>query len=681
MQDAALNGQLGQIAQLARVGRFDDAALKVSSLRAAGATDPRLSALGGAVEFHRGNFALAVPLLLEAHRDFPGDRTIRANLAESLYQTGDLAAARQVCTLEAASQDSTGRLGRLAGFLAQETEDFDTAIEAYRGVVTADPQDWSSWNNLGNCYNAIEDFPEAVDALQRALQLQPDSQAIRINLGNTFFQGGDPASAEATLREAAERDPRDPNPMRALFDQYAKSARDDEALEAIRDAVARDRDDPMIQAEYGREASKHNLYDESAAAYEQALVLQPDMAEAFVGLASNFERANQEDRLDPLRERAAAAEVDPAVLAYIDTMRFKRADRYDDALIALERAGDVGNVGRSQHLRGVLLDRLGRFDEAFDSFIELNRVNADHPSQPRQRAKLYSDMVAQSSDLVSTDWPKSWTVPATADWRPAPVFIGSFPRSGTTLLDTMLMADKRVIVLEEQPYIPKMQLEAGGIEALARMGPAELAAAREGYWHSVAQHGDLTPESVVIDKQPLHTNNVPAIARLFPQAQFIFALRHPCDVLLSCFLTNFRTNNAMANFLDLDDAATLYDLTMSHWEKSRTVFGLDVKTVVYERLVQDTPRELRPLFDWLGLDWPGDDLDHRAAARARGVVHTASYAQVTEPIYSRAMGRWHNYAGHLAPVLEKLRPWAERYGYSLEDGRIPGWPEPADAAP
>lgn len=104
------------------------------------------------------------------------------------------------------------------------------------------------------------------------------------------------------------------------------------------------------------------------------------------------------------------------------------------------------------------------------------------------------------------------------------------------------------------------------------------------------------------------------------------------------------------------------------------MFQLPVKTVVYERLVQDTPRELRPLFEWLGLDWPGDDLDHRTAARARGVVHTASYAQVTEPIYARAMGRWHNYVDHLAPVLERLRPWVEKFGYSLEDGRIPAWP-------
>ena len=156
--------------------------------------------------------------------------------------------------------------------------------------------------------------------------------------------------------------------------------------------------------------------------------------------------------------------------------------------------------------------------------------------------------------------------------------------------------------------------------------------------------------------------------------------RHPLDVLLSCYLTNFRVNNAMANFLDLEDAATLYDQTFTHWEKAQAVFDLPVKTVVYERLVEDTTRELRPLFDWLGLDWPGDDLDHRDAARARGVVHTASYAQVTEPIYTRARGRWLGYRQHLAPVIETMRPWVEKFAYSLDDGRIPPWPGEADPA-
>ena len=74
---------LSQIAGLARSGRMDEAAVLVESARHRSANDPVLAALGGAIEFHRGQFDRAVPLLSQAHANKPGDITIRTNLAEA----------------------------------------------------------------------------------------------------------------------------------------------------------------------------------------------------------------------------------------------------------------------------------------------------------------------------------------------------------------------------------------------------------------------------------------------------------------------------------------------------------------------------------------------------------------------------------------------------------------------
>ncbi len=88
-------------------------------------------------------------------------------------------------------------------------------------------------------------------------------------------------------------------------------------------------------------------------------------------------------------------------------------------------------------------------------------------------------------------------------------------------------------------------------------------------------------------------------------------------------------------------------------------------SVMYERVVSDIAAELRPLFDYLGLDWDEGALDHRRTAEARGVISTPSYVQVTEPIYDRSAGRWNRYRRWLEPVLPVLQPWIERYGYAL----------------
>lgn len=665
MTETAQIPSFQQIAATARSGRLDAAALMVEQARIAGQMEPMLSALGGAIEFHRGQFARAVTYLADALEKLPDDITVRANLAEAYFRSGDSNAALTLCSEAYIAKDPSLRLARLGGHLAQEAEDFDRAIASYQQVVKAAPDDWSIWNNLGNALSAKGSFDEAAGALEHAVGLAPDSAPIRLNYGNTLFQANRADDAERVLLEAAAAFPGDPHPQLSLFTLYRDLGREDEAYDAVREAARRAPDNASIQSDFGQEAARRNDYAVAEPAYEAALSIDPDLGPAFVGLASVYERMNREAELDPLYERALAEKVDAESIAYIEALRHKRSSDIEAAFAALERAGDVVVPGRKHHLRGTMLDRLGRSDEAFDAFTAMNEHWMTDPSQPVERARFYRETVDQAITTLTPEWVASWTPDSSVSKWPTPIFLLGFPRSGTTLLDTMLMADPGVRVLEEEPFIGQVEESIGGLDALPTLSPEQLEQARASHFEKVeALVGPLDGVQLV-DKHPMHLNKVPVIRRLFPNAKFVLALRHPCDVLLSCYLTNFRINMAMANFLRLEDAAALYDLSFTHWEKARALFDLPVATVVYEQLVVDKDRELRPLFDWLGLKWPGEDFDHRDAARARGTVATASYSQVTEPIYTRASGRWTKYRAQLEPILPVIKPWAEKFGYDI----------------
>jgi hypothetical protein len=58
--------------------------------------------------------------------------------------------------------------------------------------------------------------------------------------------------------------------------------------------------------------------------------------------------------------------------------------------------------------------------------------------------------------------------------------------------------------------------------------------------------------------------------------------------------------------------------------------------------------------------------EHASAAGERGRISTPSYLEVTQPVHTRARGRWTRYADHLAPLHEQLAPWARFYGYGAE---------------
>ena len=175
----------------------------------------------------------------------------------------------------------------------------------------------------------------------------------------------------------------------------------------------------------------------------------------------------------------------------------------------------------------------------------------------------------------------------------------------------------------------------------------------------------MPPGRTVVDKHPLHSARMPLIHRVFPDAKIVFVERHPCDVVLSCFMANFMLNPAMRSFTRLDEAARTYDAVLDAWTRAEALLPLNVHRVRYERMVADLAGEMRPLLDFLGLPWDEKVLDNQAAAQARGRVRTASYSQVGEPIYTRAAGRWERYREQLAPVLPILAPWAERLGYDM----------------
>ena len=679
MASAAADVMIGRIGQAARSGRLDEAALLAAQAKAQDIREPRLSALSGAIEFHRRQFARAVDYLQDAVAHFPDDIVIRANLAESLYHVGRIADARLICDHAHAFRDRSLRLVWLGGFLAQEEGDFEDALRFYRHLVEARADDWEAWNNLGNAHRGLEDVAASVEALEKAYKLAPDARPVRLNLANGLFETGRTDEAEAMFDRLIADDPADPQPHLSRFKLYQAQGREDEAYAAIGRAAPAAPTDPAILSDFGQIAARRNDYAEAESAYERALAIDPDLGPALVGLASVYERMNRESELDPLRARAEAAGVDAESMAYIDALILKRGGDFAGAFAALERSGDVVVPGRKFHLRGVLLDRLGRHAEAIAAFEAMNAHWREDPSRPADRARDYRDMVAKCADLLTPEWPATWThADPPSPWR-TPIFLVGFPRSGTTLLDTMLMAEKKTLVLEEEPFIGEIEGELGGIEALPGLDEATIRRARENYFARVAACGPLDGETLVVDKHPMHLNKVPMIRRLFPGARFVLILRHPCDVLLSCFLTNFRANMAMANFLDIDDAAALYDVTFSYWEKARAIYDLPVYTMIYERLVADQHSALAPLFAWLGFSDLDAGFDHREAARARGTVRTASYSQVTEPIYTRAAGRWRRYRNFLEPVLPTIGPWIQRFGYALDGDILPSGGPPGAA--
>ena len=249
-----------------------------------------------------------------------------------------------------------------------------------------------------------------------------------------------------------------------------------------------------------------------------------------------------------------------------------------------------------------------------------------------------------------------------------PVFIIGFPRSGTTLLDTLLRGHPAIRVAEESDAVPALVNRLSGqsderLETLANLQDRDVEDLRRTYSDALARHAKQDEGVLRIDRFALNTVYAGEIYRVFPQARFILMLRHPADCVLSCFMQTFYETSANAGFFNLEDSAHLYDRVFGLWRQYTGLLQLKVLQVKYEDLIADAEATCRRILDFLEMPWHPGILEHERTARDRPLIGTASYNQVTRPLYTEAQDRWRRYRTEMQTVLPVLEPWISYFGY------------------
>ncbi len=294
---------------------------------------------------------------------------------------------------------------------------------------------------------------------------------------------------------------------------------------------------------------------------------------------------------------------------------------------------------------GKLLDKIGRNAEAFAAFQKGNIIAkelCDLPERPNQHdlIKLQARIIMEGNDIEE-----------------APVFVIGFPRTGTTLLDQILSTDCHVQSFEESAVVENLfDSQANLIETSTVLDRSEL---QRRFFREYRENMAWDGKSVLVDRSAPNFVRCQFIRSLFPNAKIIILHRHPCDVVLSCYMQDFAGNQLTREFFDLKSSAELYNHAMSVVKMDEQMLS-----VRYEDLVEDFDAVSRKIFEFVGLKWTEDTRDFYKTALNKEAIRTASYHQVTKPLYKDSLNRWERYRDELEPVFPLLDPWIKALGYT-----------------
>ena len=404
--------------------------------------------------------------------------------------------------------------------------------------------------------------------------------------------------------------------------------------------------------------------------YQAILELQPGNAQVAANLASLLERENRLDEAESWTGEALlmnpANETAQMTRATLD----RRSGRFREAAQGLRSLipglSNPINCSIAWNQLGQCLEGQGDWDEAFDAFSESNQILKQHHkgSRPEPRGPHGLQTLARIQEWLKEDPVAAWNEPATRDTGGIAFLVG-FPRSGTTLLDRMLGAHPDIEVLEEKSlfaFLHQDWSEPGTLEALADVNEAQIADARNIYRREMSRHRRQPQRSLVIDKLPLNLAYLFLIHRLYPEAPVIFLQRHPMDVCISCYFQAFELEASMAYFLDIEQTAQYYDAVMQVAALSMEQIGSPLHRLRYEDLVAEPKDQLAALFRFLALE-KHDSMPAYRQQSGGETSNTPSYQQVSQPLYTRSIGRWRHYSKQLESSLPVLQPWVKRFGY------------------
>jgi tetratricopeptide (TPR) repeat protein len=573
----------------------------------------------------------------------------------------------------------------LLGVIALQTGDPKLAVRRIRRAIRSDRKVASFHANLAAAYMALRQFDEAVASCRRALQLKPDYAAAHNNLGGSLKELGRFDEAEASCRRAVQLAPELADAHNNLGNALKELGKFEEAEASFRRALEIRPDLACAHSNLGRTLHDQEKLDEAEASYRRALQFQPDFADALANLALLCERLNRWEEADSNVAEGLEVAPDHPHVNLVAAKCEKRQGRYPEAidrLLKLRRHAQNNRMLLKKVLfeLGQVYDRNGEPSLAFACFEEANRLAMQGAEDWGTRKQRYLDEIDALTATFTKSWVKSWSPTPECPVDQTPVFLIGFPRSGTTLLDVVLDSHPSIRTLQERPAIDALRRSIDGVpedysRALPGLTPEQIIHSRGAYFHVAGKYVARQPGTLLVDKLPLNTVNAGLILRVFPAARFILVVRHPCDACLSCFMQDFTLNDAMSNYLRLEDTTLLYGKVMHLWRQYLRVLPISYHMVRYEELVDDFEGQTRRLLEFLNVPWDDAVLGYADHAKTRGKIHTPSYSQVSEAIYRRARYRWQRYASYFEPLMPLLEPHIEYFGYQTGDSPS-GVPEP-----
>lgn len=550
------------------------------------------------------------------------------------------------------------------------------ALEKAKALARVAPAAAAPAHAVGIAQSALGNWAAAVPALEAAATRAPGDGAVLSDLGRALGRAGRPVAGLARLDEAeakgADVDLRRAEILRGI-------CRFEEAADTLEAAAARKKTPPAVHRELALAHASLRQPDAARAAMDLAVRAQPERTGALRGeLANALANEGETDAaMQVLDEELDAQPQNAALLTQRGQLRQTLGDiegAEEDFRQAIKASPEYPEAYRA-YANG----RKAAADDPVAAALDEQMSRADLSARTRRvmsfaAAKFAADLgdteteiahLERANRLMAQAFPYSFEADlATArqlagDWRAMegmtasgpedPVlFVSGLPRSGTTLVESILAAHPEVTAGGEMPFLSRALGPA--FESLRSGAPDSERFEAAGHLYLKAARRRTGAGHVVVDKAISTFSRIGHAALALPGARFVVMRRDPRDTGLSLWRNMFPEGLHRYAYDQVQMARyiRLHEALVAFWAER---LPDRVHVLDYEALTAEPEPEIRRLIAFCGLDWNDACL---APQDARRNVATLSFAQVRKPIGRGSVAGWRRFEAGLGDLIAEL---------------------------
>jgi tetratricopeptide (TPR) repeat protein len=520
---------------------------------------------------------------------------------------------------------------------AFQERNFQKTIELLKKIIVLQPNRYEIYLRLGLASSSLGNLDDAIGYLEKGALINQNSSPIHCNLGNLYAELNNKSLALKNYFKAIELDPKNFNANYNLGNYFYKI-------------------DDLENAE-----KYLNL----------AINIIPNHIYVYNSLFLLYDRSNSFKKLEEILIKAKNFFPKNSLIKFFEGIVEYKKKNFKEAIdIFLKADLDKKDISRNMLKTNYIAksyDQLGMFQEAF-KFFEISNKMSEELSKYNSNKEKFLDLILKRIDYFSNFIENSNQKKLNNNKKSDPVFLIGFPRSGTTLLDTILRTHNSIEVLEEKPVVDRllkeMEKKMGcSFSNLKKIEESEIKKLQILYNNERKNYLEFDEDKIYVDKFPLNIIYLAEINKIFPNAKYILALRNPRDSVLSCFMQSFKPNNAMANMLSINDASILYDKTMELFNIYQKNLDLKIHIIKYEDVINNFEPTIKNLLKFLQVEWTNNLSEFYKTAENKRIISTPSYDQVNKPLYNKSIGRWKNYEDKFIETSKIFEKWNKDFNY------------------